>query len=469
MTVPLLKKLRSVIGTSGTGASPGGQGRLARVALSAGSQLVAKVIAAILLLVTIRWTHPYLNEERQGTWITISSLITGLTWADLGIGNALITHLTRAAVRGDQVECRRLFSSAAFFLAAVGGIALVVLSALAWTIDLGWFLKLKEGAEARETLMIAVLIFSLSVPFTLIERVRLAFQESHVTSWFLVGSGLLSLGLLAMAAHARAPLPVLLMTLQGPPLLGAIANALHLFATRRRWLLPARADVRRSHGELMLRTGAIFLALNLLQVANFQIDNLIIARIQGTAAVTYFSYHLRPFAVIQSIQLLCIAPLWPAYAEAITLGEFRWVKRLLLGSMAVSILLGAGSASLLLLTGDRLIPLWVGTPVNVSHPLLWALALWNMLAALGATVAVFWNSASLLRSQLIFSLLLAGCSVPAKLALGTRFGLTGIVWATTLSYVLVVVLPCLVVVPRQIRRLELRQTFHADPRPPSGA
>jgi len=396
MISPLLKKVRSVAGGSGTGGPTSGQGRLFRVALSAGSQLVVKVIAAILLLVTIRWTHPYLNEARQGTWIAISSLITGLTWADLGIGNALITHLTRAAVRGDQNECRRLLSSAAFFLAAVGAVALVILTAMAWTVDLGWFHIVQESDEARRTLMIAVGLFSLSVPLTLVERLRLAFQESHVTSWFLVGSGLLSLGLLALAARAHAPLPVLLMTIQAPPLLAALANACHLFASRRRWLLPRRADVRRSHGELMLRTGAIFLALNLLQVANFQIDNLIIARLQGTASVTYFSYHLRPFAVIQSIQLLCITPLWPAYAEAITLGEFRWVKRLLLGSMGVSILLGVASASFLLFTGDRIIPLWVGKPVVVSHPLLWALALWNMLAALGATVAVFWNSAYLL-------------------------------------------------------------------------
>ncbi len=440
----------------GKGAASGsrGQSRLARVALSAGSQLVAKGLTFILMLASLRWTG-YLNDERMGTWILITSLITGLTWVDLGIGNALITHLARAAAREDREECTRLFSSAVFLLSGVALIGLAVLVTLTLTVDLRWVLALKpsaagEMAEARRMVLVGVVLFCATVPTSLIERARLSFQESHITSWFLASSGLLSLMLLAVASSRHATLPVLLATLLVPPLFAAVLNGWHLLRKQRPWLLPELSAFRRSYGILMLQTGAVFLGLNLLQVANYQLDNLIIAHLHGQPAVKQYTFHQRPFQIIQSIQLLCVVPLWPAYAEAIARGEIAWVRRLLYSSLGISLVFGIVSASVLLPTGPWLIPLWVGKPVTVSMPLLWSLASWNILAALGATVAVFWNSLSLLRLQLVLSLVLAVVSVPAKWWLGKRFGLTGVVWATTTSYMIVVVIPCLFLVPRQL-------------------
>lgn len=436
--------------------SQGGRGRLGRVALSAGSQLVAKATSAVLMLVSIRWALPYLDEERLGTWISITSLIVGLTWVDLGIGNALITHLARAAAREDRADCRHLLSSAIFLLMGVGAVALALMIGMAYTVDIGWMLALKSKAgsiEARDAVVVAVLIFCLSVPASLVERARLAFQESHITSWFMVGSGLTSLALLAVATHHKAPLPVLLAVVQGPPFLCALANGWILLRRQRPWLQPTLKDFRWQYGRLMFRTGSVFLALNLLQTANFQLDSIIIGRLLGQSSVSQFSYHQRPFAIIQSVQLLCIVPLWPAYAEAITLGEFQWVRRLLISSLGISCVVGMLSAALLLPIGGWLIPMWVGKPVAVSVPLLWALSTWNVFAVMGAAVAVFWNSLSLLRTQLVLSLVLALVSIPAKWWLGRRFGLTGMVWATNISYMLVVAIPCLLIVPRQLAQL----------------
>lgn len=450
-------KLRSVLQSRvGALSSKGGRDRLVRVALSAGSQLVAKASSAVLMLVSIRWALPYLDEERLGTWISITSLIVGLTWVDLGIGNALITHLARAAARDDRSDCRHLFSSAVFLLMGVAAVALVVMVGMLFVVDVGWLLSLKSkvgSIEARDAVVVAVILFCLSVPVSLVERARLAFQESHITSWFMVGSGLLSVALLAVATHYRSPLPVLLAVVQGPPFLCALINGWVLLRRQRPWLIPALKEFRWEYGSLMLRTGSVFLALNLLQTANFQLDTFVIGKLLGQSSVSQFSYHQRPFAIIQSIQLLCIVPLWPAYAEAITLGEFQWVRRLLVSSLGISCVVGMLSAALLLPTGGWLIPMWVGKPVAVSVPLLWALSTWNVLAVMGAAVAVFWNSLSLLRTQLVLSLLLALVSLPAKWWLGQRFGLTGIVWATNVSYVLVVAIPCLLIVPRQLAQL----------------
>jgi len=452
-----LLKLRSALQSRiNSLSSKGGRDRLVRVALSAGSQLVAKASSAVLMLVSIRWALPYLDEERLGTWISITSLIVGLTWVDLGIGNALITHLARAAAREDRNDCRHLFSSAVFLLMGVAAVALVVLVGTVFVVDVGWLLTLKSRAgsiEARDAVVVAVVLFCLSVPVSLVERARLSFQESHITSWFMVGSGLISVALLAVATHYRAPLPVLLAVVQGPPFLCALANGWILLRRQRPWLKPAWNEFRWEYGSLMLRTGSVFLALNLLQTANFQLDSFIIGKLLGQSSVSKFSYHQRPFAIIQSIQLLCIVPLWPAYAEAITLGEFQWVRRLLVSSLGISCVVGMFSAALLLPTGGWLIPMWVGKPVAVSVPLLWALSTWNVLAVMGAAVAVFWNSLSLLRTQLVLSLLLALVSLPAKWWLGQRFGLTGIVWATNVSYMLVVAIPCLLIVPRQLAQL----------------
>ena len=61
------------------------QERHRRVALTAGAAALAKLLSVGTALISVPLTLHYLGAERFGMWITISSLIAMLSFADFGI------------------------------------------------------------------------------------------------------------------------------------------------------------------------------------------------------------------------------------------------------------------------------------------------------------------------------------------------------------------------------------------------
>ena len=76
--------------------------------------------------VTVPLTLNYLGDERYGMWMTMSSLVAMLGFADLGVGNGLVNAVSRAFGRNDRREAAECVSSAFFGLAAIASLGLLV-------------------------------------------------------------------------------------------------------------------------------------------------------------------------------------------------------------------------------------------------------------------------------------------------------------------------------------------------------
>src|SRR5512133_170880 len=64
--------------------------RYRRVALTTVASVASRGIGLVTLLVSVPLTLTYLGAERYGMWMTISSLVAVLNFADLGMGNGLM-------------------------------------------------------------------------------------------------------------------------------------------------------------------------------------------------------------------------------------------------------------------------------------------------------------------------------------------------------------------------------------------
>ena len=102
-----------------------------RIALSAFAALVARVVAVIANLVAVPLALGSLGTERYGVWVTLSSFVLMLSFADLGIGSALLNLVSEADGRDDRPAIAQYISSAFVVMAAVAAI-LLVLFALAY-------------------------------------------------------------------------------------------------------------------------------------------------------------------------------------------------------------------------------------------------------------------------------------------------------------------------------------------------
>src|SRR5688572_4689820 len=93
--------------------------RLRRVALTALMTAFAQGINMLTMLISIPLTLNYLGAERYGLWVTISSSIMLLGFADLGLGNGLLNAMAEANGRNDRKAAVYCVSSAFFMLSGV--------------------------------------------------------------------------------------------------------------------------------------------------------------------------------------------------------------------------------------------------------------------------------------------------------------------------------------------------------------
>ncbi len=86
-----------------------GTARSRRLIKGIGSSVVARAATSLLPLLLIPLTIRYLGTEQYGIWMAITSVTSMLLWADLGLGNGLLTKLAPLVAKGSWADGRAVF------------------------------------------------------------------------------------------------------------------------------------------------------------------------------------------------------------------------------------------------------------------------------------------------------------------------------------------------------------------------
>lgn len=433
--------------------TPGGRSRERhrRALLTGVSALFAKVVAVSTSLVTIPMTLHYLGTERFGLWMTISSVVAILGFADFGIGNGVLNAVADAHGQENVKEIRSSVSSAFALLGVISVILLAAFATIYRLVDWGHFFNVSSQLARREAgpaAAVFVICFALNVPADVVQRLQLGLQEGFISKlWQLAGSitGLVGV---VLVIHFRLGLPWLLGALAGAPLLVTVANNIVFFGWMRPDLRPAPKFTSGAMMGRIARLGILFFVLQAVVAIAFSSDNFIVAKLLGPEAVTRYSITAKMFSLTSLGLSMFLAPLWPAYGEAVSRGDFHWVKRTLLRSTVAAVIIAVASSATLMAFGPAILRIWIHRPIDPPLLLLLGLALWSIMDAAGQSASMFLNGANVILPQVIIASIFATGCLLLKLFFVHRFGIVGVPWATLLSYALLSALPCAFLIPR---------------------
>ncbi len=417
-----------------------------RVFWSAFASFFARASGLVLLLVAVPLTVHYLGQERYGLWMTISSIIAVMAFADLGLGSGLMTSLSHAQGKGDREAVRRQVSTAFFSLFAL---AIVVggLLALVWPL-IPWprIYNVTSPAAAREAGPATAVFLAcnlLLLPLSVAEDSRTGQQSSFSHSvWVAAGNGVGLAGLL-VAVHFRAGLPWLVLAMSGGTVFGALLSFSFLFLFEQPDLRPSFERVGTPELRSLLRLGALFFVLELSVFLTQSSDNFVLTQLRGASAVTRYSVVARLFGIISGALAFLTTPLWPAYGEALSRGDLAWVRRTLPRSTAFVGVTSALGAGVLVVGGKWIVDRWVGPEVEPSLALLAGLGIWTVLQCVGHAYGMFLNGAGVIRFQIIFASISGVACVLARIALTLKWGIPGVAWGTVLAFLPLSLLPAM--------------------------
>lgn len=408
--------------------------RGARFALGARSLQVAYGLISIPVGL---W---YFGPETYGAWLVITSVVSYLSLASLGVPNAVLTWTARYGPRhARSVLLRGLATigvAASVLGVGLGGVALLVEPALV----------ARLVASSDPAVGTAVLLMATATLFSL--------PLSTATA-SLAGQGRVEAQQIIQAAHLLSNLVALLLTvvlswsLVGMALLTLVGRVGVGWAGMVwRWKqpfepIPTSLDERvadlPSSREFILSSGRFFM-LGLQGTVTLNIDQLILAHVLGPAFVPAYVAVLR---LVQGIELAVTAVLasaWPAFGVLLRPGRSRSQAGALLSSTLVVAQSGMALLAIpaVVLSG-WVLTLWLQEPTvaEEAQRVMVPLLAWSFIHVSFQTQATFLNAADRTGWLTILGFGDAGVNLVLSLLLAPMLGAPGVAVATLIAAVMV--------------------------------
>lgn len=429
--------------------------RIRRAAITTISAGGAKGLGILATLVTIPLTFRYLGPERYGLWMVLVSIISAMSFADLGIGNGLLNAISEAYGKDDRSLAREYLTSAFVLLSGVA-IVLAVVAATAYPF-IPWMrlFNVKSPAVAAEgarAILVLYAWFVISIPLGTTTRAQMGLQRGYIwqsASGFGSIATLLAL-LLVIRLHGSLSWLVFGSTIG--PITATLINGGILFY-QHPWLMPAWTAYRSSAARKIFKLGLMFFVLQCAVVVSYTSDNIVISQIMGAAAVAAYAVPQKLFAFISLVVSIGLVPLWPAYGEAIARGDARWIRNAFRGSIWLTIAFTVPTSLLLGLGGPWILRTFFGRSLHASALLLAILAMWAVIEAISTSVGVLLNGLGILKIQMLVAPVTSIINLLLSIYLTRHLGVSGVCLGSLIVQSALTLPFYWIVIRRQFRRM----------------
>jgi O-antigen/teichoic acid export membrane protein len=404
---------------------------------------LAKLVVLATTVLSVPLTFQYLGADRYGLWMTITSLVLFLGFADFGLGNGLASALAEADGKEDRVFARQQVSCAFYLLLGIAALLLCTLAAayrfIPWQ-DIYRTRTALATAEAGPATAVLVICAALNMPLGTVLRVQIGYQQGYIGDLWNALGNLIALLCVFAAVKLHFGLPMLVAGLAGSPLIATAVNWVIQFKFRTPWLQPSLTLIEWRSMFHLARTGLLFFVQQCCGLIYYVSDNLVIAQTLDSPHVARFAVMQRVFS-LGLISQYFMTPLWPAFGEALIRRDFDWARSTIKRAITGNFVVGGAAGVLLLFMSGPLVKRWTGSDAGPIDGLRFGFCLWVILVGYIAAMNAFLNQRGVMAKHLIYFGSASLLSLALKIVLVHYWALSGIVWATLIGFGLVYIVP----------------------------
>ena len=376
-------------------------------------------------IVLVPITLGYVDTERYGIWLALSSMVLWISFFDIGLNNGLKNRLAQALANNNVDLARKYVSTTYALLMLIFLPMMLALLGISQLIDWNRFLNIESEEPLLAPVCILIVYFCINFILNTISTVLNADQRPADASFILFLQQLASLIVIS----------VLIVTTEGslvnlciglcvsPIVVNCIYNVV-LFRDRYKVWAPSLRYVDFRLSSDLMKLGVQFFIIQIAALIQYQMISFIIVRYYGPTEVTNYGVAYKYFNILMMVWGILITPLWVAVTDALENKDYYWIrmaerKYLLLFSLLVIIGL------LMLIVSPFIYNIWVGDKVNISMTLSVFILLYNLVMMFGNLFVNIINGSGQLKVQTIASLFspfvfLAVCYVLIKQQIGVQ-------------------------------------------------
>lgn len=385
--------------------------------------VVYKAMAVATSFVAIPLMIHYLGQEQFGVWSTLLSVMTWVTFFDLGLGNGLRNKLAESLAKDQTAEARSYISSA-YSLIGLIAFAVFILLALS-TFIIPWQRVFNSHSLSAENLSHTVLItcFFITLNFwvSLINAVLNAVQKTSLVVMGQLLSSMLSLIFVYVLTKTTAASLLYLATAYGISIVGANVLLSGWFYKNNMRLMP-KLSLDFGHMRPLLNLGLQFFVIQIAVLVIFTTDKIFITQLFGPALVTSYEVVFKYFGIISLTYGLFMAPLWSSYTDAFHRNDLDWIRRVIRKQLWLFGLVIVVVVSFVL-AAKSVISLWVGKELAVPLVVSASVGLFVLLSTWNNIFAYLLNGVGRMRLQLYSAILAMFANIPIAILYTRHLGL----------------------------------------------
>lgn len=291
--------------------------------------LFLKGISIVVQLMLVPMTLTYLSKELYGIWLTISSVVLWLTFFDVGFSLGLKNRLAEAIARGNLERGKQLVSTTYVMLFAIfvplGLVCEIIIPYIDWAKVLN--VDPSYGPVLVDTMRILILSFVLQMIFSTLATILAAYQRVAFSNAFAVIGNVISLIIIWLLIRLTEPSLInMALTISFVPVSIYIISSFFLFSGPLRAVRPSMADFRKDAIGDIFSLGVKFFIIQIQLIIMMQATNFLISNISSPDFVAYYNIVYRYLGAAMMVFNLVLGPLWPAFTDAYTKGDYAWMR-----------------------------------------------------------------------------------------------------------------------------------------------
>lgn len=399
-----------------------------------------KGLSILLTLAVIPLSISYLDTERYGVWLTLSSVLTWINLMDIGLGNGLRNKLVKALSDGDLVKARKLTSTtyALVGLMIVAVISVFLIALPFMDLNAVFNIHTVDRGELVWVVFVAFLAFCLLFVLKPLTAVIMATQNAALDNMILLFGNLLSISCVAAlvyGADGHGSLLSLVLVFSLAPVVAYFLGSLYIYKRLYPFLTPSLAYFDRSQIQALAGTSIQFFIIQISATIVLTSNNMILSHFFGNDQVTKYNVVFRYFSVITIVQTILLTPIWSAVTEAYQKADFVWIKSALNKLMRNALLLSIITV-VQVIAAPWVMEKWLGSKFTIDSDLILAVAAYTILITFSSTFSYVINGLGTIRLQTCTSVLTTLCSIPLSIYLAKEMGPTGVILANCVWLVL---------------------------------
>jgi len=422
---------------------------------SAGATLISRFINAITTVFTLAIAAHALTKSEFGVVAVLTLLSTFLGFGDFGLGTLLMTRLPQAHARDDSDEKRDVVNVTLTTLCVTGGLIALLGGISAFILP--WQSLLGAGSIPENQVRAAVFFFfvlgGLSIPAMVGGRVLAAMLHAAVAQWWFASASILSLLGVIACSVGNLPIWAYVIAITGIPALVALVQTMWVLTRTFPDLRPTRVGADPKMAWAFLQASFFFAILVLSSAISYGIDSLVVSSILGASVAAVFAIAVRMFALVGVTIGLAGQQLWSALTDAITRGEYDWARSRYRNTLLISTGISVVACAFLIVFGQWLARIWVGSELVPPQSLLVVLAIYTVYSTLILQATYLLTAVEKVRIIAFVGLVMAAVNLAASIFLTHKYGINGPILGSILALALVMTVPVFVLCRQVLRTL----------------